>query len=369
MNHFNPIIFVHGMQGAWLKNQYPVDYQNEIYWTGILKKQFSKIHLSSIDSTVDYDIDKFIFPHQAIAFIYETIVEELRREVTEQTYVFTYDWRKDNRSSAKKLGEFVKLVLTKAKAHAKQKQEKAPTKVSLVGHSMGGLVIKWYVCQILKERAERKIDKIITIATPYRGSLKSVEALLPGARNFFGFEAQKAMRKAARTLPGVYQLLPTWLKAVVNKDTGKGVNIFDRRAWQKSLLEKLDKIYGPEFFQTMLDDAKSFTRVVSKEYKPDIRNRFYCVYGVGSETLRQVKVDSQKDNRFDFVKAGEDKQGDGTVHKLSSFVKAEGYMKDDKRPIELGGQHAQMPNHGSVQDYIVNLFTESKNLESFESKI
>ncbi|MHC4559541.1 MAG: hypothetical protein ACYS80_19785, partial [Planctomycetota bacterium] len=113
----NPIVFVHGIQGSWLKNHYPVDYQNEIYWTGILKKQFSKIHLSSIDSTVDYDIDKFIFPHQATAFIYESIVEELRREVTEQAYMFTYDWRKDNRSSAKKLGAFVKLVLTKAKAH------------------------------------------------------------------------------------------------------------------------------------------------------------------------------------------------------------------------------------------------------------
>jgi len=159
MNYPNPIVFVHGMQGSWLKNQYPVDYQDEIYWTGILRKQFSKIHLSSIDSTVDYDIDRFIFPHQAVALIYESIVEELRREVTEQTYMFTYDWRKDNRSSAKKLGDFVKMVLTKAKAHAIQKKEKAPTKVSLVGHSMGGLVIKWYVCQILKERAEKKIHR------------------------------------------------------------------------------------------------------------------------------------------------------------------------------------------------------------------
>jgi hypothetical protein len=234
---------------------------------------------------------------------------------------------------------------------------------------MGGLIIKWYVCQILKERAERKIDKIITIATPYRGSLKSIEALLPGARNFFGFEAQKAMRKASRTLPGVYQLLPTWEKAVVNKHTGKAVNIFDRRAWQKNLVEKLDKIYGPEFFQTMLDDAKAFTRVVSKDYKPDIRNRFYCVYGVGSETLRQVKVDSKKENRFDFVNAVEDKRGDGTVHTSSSYVKAKGHMKDNKKPIEVGGQHVQMPNHGSVQDYILKLFTKSKNLEFFESKV
>lgn len=364
-----PIIFVHGIQGSWLKNQYPVDYQDEIYWTGILKKQFDKIHLSNIDSTVDYDIDKFIFPHQAVAFIYESIVEELRREVTEQTYMFTYDWRKDNRFSAKRLGNFVKMVLAKAKVHAIQKKEEAPSKVSLVGHSMGGLVIKWYVCQILKEEAETTIDKIITIATPYRGSLKSIEALLPGARNFFGFEAQKAMREASRTLPGVYQLLPIWEEAIVDKYTGKTVDIFDRCVWQKSLVEKLDKIYGPEFFQKMLDDAKSFTSIVSEEYEPDIRNRFYCIYGVGSKTLKRVQVDSENENRFDFVNASEDEQGDGTVHTLSSYVEAKGYWKDEKNSIEIGGQHAEMPNHGSVQDYIVKLFTDSKNLEFFESKV
>ena len=91
MSDINPIIFVHGIQGSWLKNQYPVDYQDEIYWTGILKKKFEKIHLSSIDQTVDHDIDKFIFPHQAITLAYESIVEELREEVTKHTYMFTYD--------------------------------------------------------------------------------------------------------------------------------------------------------------------------------------------------------------------------------------------------------------------------------------
>ncbi|MHC4759422.1 MAG: hypothetical protein ACYTE8_12265, partial [Planctomycetota bacterium] len=82
MENINPIIFVHGIQGAWLKNQYPVDYQNEIYWTGVTKKDFSKLHLSRIDRSVDSDIDRFIFPHQAVPLIYESIVEELRREVT-----------------------------------------------------------------------------------------------------------------------------------------------------------------------------------------------------------------------------------------------------------------------------------------------
>ena len=34
----NPVIFVHGIQGSWLKDEYPVDYDNAVLWTGILKK-------------------------------------------------------------------------------------------------------------------------------------------------------------------------------------------------------------------------------------------------------------------------------------------------------------------------------------------
>jgi len=369
MTYPYPIIFVHGIQGAWLKNQYPVDYQDEIYWTGVLVKKFGKLHLSTIDSTVDADIDKFIHPHQAVPLVYESVVEELRDEISPQTYVFTYDWRKDNRLSAERLGEFVENILAKAKVHRKR-NEPVPKKVALIGHSMGGLVIKWYVTQILKEKAKSRIDRIITIATPYRGSLKAVEALIPGARNFFGLEAQKAMRKASRTLPGVYQLLPAWDKAVTDKKSGKGLDIFSRENWQTSLNEKLEKKYGKSFFQAMLDDAGSFSKVMGKDYKADIRKKFYCIHGTGSKTWKQVKVDTSNGNKFDFKNALKTVQGDGTVHRLSSYVKAVGYHLDDAKYSDmLGGQHAQMPNHGGVQDYIVKILTGNKNIQPFESLI
>lgn len=234
---------------------------------------------------------------------------------------------------------------------------------------MGGLVIKWYVTQILKGQFKNKIDKIITIATPYYGSLKAVEAILPGARNFFGLEAKKAMRRASRTLPGVYQLLPTWPKAVVPKQPGKKLDIFKQSFWQKSLIKKMADEYGPKFFQGMLDDAKDFTDIIKKDYPANILKNFYCIYGTGSDTWKQVKVDAQNQNMFDFTKASVDQNGDGTVHKLSSRVKANGYLIDKKHLIEIGGQHVQMPNHGRVQDYIVNIFTKNKLIKNFESTI
>ncbi len=367
MKYPNPIIFIHGIQGAWLKNQYPVDYQDEIYWTGILKKKFDKLHLSAINSDVDKDINTFIFPHQAVPLIYESIVEELRSEATEQSYLFTYDWRKDNRLAAEKLGEFIRQILERAKIHAKSGQA-PPDKITLVGHSMGGLVIKWFLLQVLPADERSLVDKIITIATPYRGSLKAIEAILPGARRFFGMEAQKNMRKASRTLPGVYQLLPSWDKAVIDKSTGDNIDIFDAKNWQGNVVRKLERNYGADFLPAMLEDAGEFSAVVKTEYPDDLKDRFYCVYGEGSETLKQVRVDRNKDNYYDFAKADENKKGDGTVHNRSSYVEAAGHLKADRLPIEIGGQHAQLPNHEDVQDYIINLLTGSELLQTFRSK-
>jgi len=366
-NYPNPIIFVHGIQGAWLKNHYPVNYQDEIYWTGIMKREFENLQLSVVDSTIDRDFDKFIFAHQAVPFVYESIVNELRQEASKYTYAFTYDWRKDNRLSANMLATFVDLILKKVAVHAKQEGCTAPKKVALVGHSMGGLVIKWYVTQILKNKALDVVDKIITIATPYRGSLKAVEALLPGARNFFGLESQKAMRTVSRTLPGVYQLLPSWQGAVVDGKTKEPLSIFDRKNWQDNLLKKMDQDYGRAFFQAMLDDAREFTDAVKEDYSAEIARRVVCAYGTGSTTWKQALVTKADGNWYDFEHVVEDDNGDGTVHTVSSRVQAAKEFKDEKQMIELGGQHAQMPNHGVVQDFIVQILTKNEYIVPFKS--
>ena len=183
----NPVILVHGTQGSWLKDEYPVDYNNAVLWTGILKRNFDTLHLHELDATVDAQVKRWVMPHQAVPLIYEGIVDEIRDEMDEQpyAYVFAYDWRKDNRLAAQALSEFIDRVLRVAGVHEKKVGRSAPRQVVLLGHSMGGLVIKWCATQIV---SARKIAKIITIATPFRGSLKAVEALLPGARNLFGFE-------------------------------------------------------------------------------------------------------------------------------------------------------------------------------------
>lgn len=369
----NPVIMVHGIQGSWLKDEYPVDYDNAVVWTGILKKKFDALHLHPLDAAVDSEVNRFIMPHQAVPIIYENIVDEIRDEMDNQpyAYVFTYDWRKDNRLSAMALAEFIERILRVTGVHEKAAKRPPPRQVVLLGHSMGGLVIKWCATQIVPSQ---KIAKIITIATPFRGSLKAVEALLPGARNLFGIENKKSMRHAARTLPGLYQLLPSWSDAVVDSRSGESLDIFNVSNWQRNLVDNLAEKYSPDFFPKKLEDTKKFLKVMGDQWPDKLVKKVYYAYGIGSDTWRQMKVDRKRDNFFMFNDPVLDDKGDGTVHTISSIQSdipphTRTYV-DTKHAVRdlLAGQHANIPNHQGLQDWVLGLLRVNPfAAEAFES--
>jgi hypothetical protein len=87
----------------------------------------------------------------------------------------------------------------------------------------------------------------------------------------------------------------------------------------------------------------------------------YYAYGVGSKTWKQVKVDTRSDNLYLFNKAVEDDRGDGTVHSLSGIQseipRGPRTNIDQRHAISdlLAGQHANMPNHSELQDWVLGI--------------
>ena len=91
-------------------------------------------------------------------------------------------------------------------------------KVGLVGHSMGGLVI----CEYLHHHgSERRVGKVATMGTPYLGSVEAVVKLATGLGNLSRGMPTERERETARTMPAIYQLLPSYRRAVTSQETSR----------------------------------------------------------------------------------------------------------------------------------------------------
>jgi pimeloyl-ACP methyl ester carboxylesterase len=129
---------------------------------------------------------------------YEPLVASLRATVTDprQLLSFPYDWRASNRFAAERLQQRA-LEALKTWRDASGNRD---AKLWLIGHSMGGLVAR-YFCEELGGAEDTRA--IITIGTPHRGSIKALDALVNGKQ--VGF---LSLTSLVRSLPSVYELLP-----------------------------------------------------------------------------------------------------------------------------------------------------------------
>ncbi|WP_413168036.1 lipase/acyltransferase domain-containing protein [Capilliphycus salinus ALCB114379] len=113
-------------------------------------------------------------------------------------YHFPYDWRRDNRASAKLL----KKLLDKRLKRWREASGAEDAKVILLAHSMGGLVSRYYL-EVLE--GWRDCRALFTFGTPYRGSVHAVNFLANGYKMLFG-----DLTEVLRSFTSVYQLLPIY---------------------------------------------------------------------------------------------------------------------------------------------------------------
>jgi pimeloyl-ACP methyl ester carboxylesterase len=95
-------------------------------------------------------------------------------------FIFPYDWRQPIEDNASILSEYVKVV---EKYYPEEK-------VNIVTHSMGGLVARRYIID-----HPGKVNKLITIAAPFLGSVKPLYQMIYGklsAPAYYGKDAMAA---------------------------------------------------------------------------------------------------------------------------------------------------------------------------------
>ncbi len=147
--------------------------------------------------------------------------------------IFGYDWRQPLEVTQQRLAAFILDVIEKTALtrHYNNDGYGARRRVNLVGHSMGGLVITGYLASAGQAAA---VDRVATIATPFKGSFEAVEKLVKGTSN-------RREREASRLTPSLYYLLPSVTKGIVIDPPLPQSDIFDRRLWQTSVVETIQE--------------------------------------------------------------------------------------------------------------------------------
>ena len=121
-------------------------------------------------------------------------------------HVFSYDWRRDLVESARNLHATLEQLAAAAAGDGR---------VNLVGHSMGGLVARYYLRygtaepepgQPVTWAGARFLRNLILVGVPNSGSLPALEGLLYGNR--VGLSYTTLAAPVIARMPSVYQLVP-----------------------------------------------------------------------------------------------------------------------------------------------------------------
>jgi hypothetical protein len=259
---------------------------------------------------------------------YDALLTFLRRECGlrdgENLLAFAYDWRLSNRYTSRRLHREVAPML------ARRRRSHPGAKVVFVCHSMGGLVARWFVGF---EAAGADVRAILSIGTPHRGAVATVERLLHGIGGRLG--AKLGLPEIARSLPSMYQLLPEY--AFV-EDRGDLYN-----ATEYAL---------PELDPRRVADGIRFHEEIDGRDRP--LSPIHAIVGIEQKTVTTVRS-SHGTLVFQHTIDGEDERGDGTVPRLSARPKA--VAGDDSALHYVVAKHGALPSARGVFDQIRGVLT------------
>jgi uncharacterized repeat protein (TIGR02543 family) len=270
-------------------------------------------------------------------------------------YVFSYDWRYSNAFSANRLSTFVDTLI---KDEVK--------KVDIVAHSMGGLVASYY----FKTNAS-KVNRIITIATPYEGAPELIYRAMSekttgtatADRIFSHFGALSPEVK--RNFPSMPELAPTtnYMNIIPMRksktylpESKPSVSIFTDPTDPVSISEYRN-MYSPSIFgATNAGNAAGFQAELLGDSGFNIlrsySNAFFFTGG-GQHTMTEVVFDPNGNGNV--LGAHYDSRGDGTVPYLSATMMEQINSLPSTRRMSFVGGHGEVLKNDTLIRSVINV--------------
>ncbi|MCA9299164.1 MAG: hypothetical protein KDA28_08870 [Phycisphaerales bacterium] len=251
-------------------------------------------------------------------------------------FQFAYDWRRDVSEQAALLHEAVLEASSKSPSG----------RVDVVAHSMGGLVLRYYLrygptplpedgsLPDLDWEGAALVETAILVGTPSGGSVLALEQLVDGVQ--FASLITPTYRPAVLgTMPSIYQLLPRSRHGRVVDARGHAIDLFDPEVWTrygwgladpeedgqvKRLLPDVEdasarRAIALDHLSKVLARAEQFHRALDVPGTPPEGTTLHLVAGDTYETPDVIEVDDEG-----HVRVASTAPGDDTVVRWSALM-------------------------------------------------
>ena len=295
-----------------------------------LKLEEDRVDVDDIDGITATSVirDVHLIPGLWKVDGYTKLVEHIERKFDvkpgENFFEFPYDWRRDNRVASRQLATQARGWLDAWR----RKSGNGDAKLILVGHSMGGLVARHFIeCR----EGWRETRMLVTIGTPYGGSLYSLGTLVNGKKiKFFD------LSDLARSLTALYQLLPVY--ACYDGGDGKLVRAAEARI--------------PNLDATKAKAALAFHHEIRDAVEENMKDQAYAdtrydirpIVGIEQPTAQSAIREGERVKLLN-RRGKEDLGGDGTVPRASA-TPAE--FDREQNAIYAAERHASLQNDDDV---------------------
>jgi pimeloyl-ACP methyl ester carboxylesterase len=332
------VVLVPGILGSVL------ELNGEVIWPGsvlnVFITRYNKMDKLLDPATKAKDIIRKVF----VFAQYQDLMQDLERlgfheaGPTPTLFACPYDWRRANEESAKTLADVIDRA---AALHA-------DAEVTILGHSMGGLVSRHYLesGRFTARPGFAKVKSFISLATPHIGAAKALGAVMGMEREaFLAPDQVKVLADDAR-YPSAYQLLPpegqpfAW-NATVSSHFAP-LNVFDAAVAGDLGLSAANLAAAKAFHQT-LDPAKAPVP-------------YFCFVGTRQTTISLVRVNRAASTPINRVVRDErEDAGDGTVPIWSAGLSG-------VQSLPVGGEHGTIYKNDELRRTLVTLLLGQSGL-------
>jgi pimeloyl-ACP methyl ester carboxylesterase len=224
------------------------------------------------------------------------------------------------------------------------RKEYPQAKLILVGHSMGGLISRYFLECLEGWRDTRML---VTFGTPYRGSLNALDFIVHGMRKGLGPITLIDLSKLLRSLTSVYQLLPIY---PCYQAGGEGELVRLSEATGIPFLDP-DRARAADGFHREIEQAVE-KHLDDDEYMRD-RYAIHPIIGTFQPTSQSAR---RTGDTVEILRqyGEEDRDGDGTVPRDSATPIE---LKHEEGAMYASERHASLQNLDAVLVQLAGLLT------------